>query len=80
MSDAQRYADAARALIQQGNELRDQGIRGRDTDVTVTPTNFLDLLAEAWDEGYNSRWDGAVITRSIENPYRAQARSDARDA
>jgi hypothetical protein len=25
---------------------------------------------KAWDEGYNSRWDNAVISRSIDNPYR----------
>lgn len=29
--------------------------------------------AEAWDEGYNSRWDNSVITRSLENPYRDEA-------
>lgn len=39
---------------------------------------LLPALAQAWDEGYNSRWDNSVITRSIENPYR-QERSDARD-
>lgn len=36
MSDAERYAAAARALIQHGGY----------ADMTLTPTNFLHLLAE----------------------------------
>ena len=55
--EAERYATIARALIKRGNELRDMGVRGRDTDMTLTPTSFLELLADAWDEGFDSgRW------------------------
>lgn len=74
MSEAERYAAAARTLIAQGNRLRDQGIRGNDTDVTVSPTKFLELLAAAWEEGFaEGQYDPdgfRAISSEEVNPYR----------
>ena len=68
--EADRYVADARTLIEQGNALRDRGLRGSDADMVLSPTRFLELLAEVWEQGFDLgvRREG---DRPV-NPYRYQ--------
>ena len=50
------------------------GMGGTSTQGFLTEYDraIREAKAEAWDEGYNSRWDNSVVTRSLENPYRSE--------